>query len=200
MMQHEVKPSIPAGRDVRPAPVGNAQSQINTGQVKVWDIFIRSFHWSLVILFATAFLTGDDWDRVHIACGYAILALVLARGVWGFVGSAHARFSDFLYSPLTVTRFLADTARFRAKRYLGHNPAGGAMVICLLLMLLIVCGSGILMTDRMWGVKWIEAVHEAAAYGTLALIALHLVGVIFASIEHRENLVRSMLTGWKRKR
>jgi cytochrome b len=205
-MPHEVKPSITADRAMRSAQVGDAPSQVETGQIetgaetKIWDRFIRSFHWSLVALFATAFYTRDKWEQIHIGCGYAILALVLVRIVWGFVGSAHARFRDFVYSPLTVMRFLVDTARFRAKRYLGHNPAGGAMVLTLIVMLLTICGSGIAMTlDRFWGVKWIETIHEAATYGTLALIALHLAGVILASVEHRENLIKSMVTGWKRK-
>jgi cytochrome b len=215
-MQSEVKPSIPADRDMRSAQVGETPSQVKTGhvetghveiaqvkiaQVKIWDRFIRIFHWSLVVLFATAFYTRDKWEQIHIACGYAILALVLARIVWGFIGSAHARFSDFIFSPLTVMRFLFDTARFRATRYLGHNPAGGAMVVTLIVTLLTICGSGIAMTtNAMWGVKWIETIHDAATYGTLALIALHLIGVILASVEHRENLVKSMVTGWKRNR
>jgi cytochrome b len=193
-MQPEVKPSIDADRDTRSAQVGDVPSQ-----VKVWDGFIRTFHWSLVTLFATAFYTRDKWEQIHIACGYAILGLVVARIIWGFTGSSHARFRDFIYSPLAILRFLFDTARFRAKRYLGHNPAGGAMVVTLVLTLLTICGSGIAMTlDRFWGVKWIETIHETATYGTLALIGLHIVGVILASIEHRENLVKSMLTGWKR--
>jgi cytochrome b len=193
-MQPEVKPSIEADRDTRSAQVGDVPSQ-----VKVWDRFIRTFHWSLVTLFATAFYTRDKWEQIHIACGYAILGLVVARIIWGFTGSSHARFRDFIYAPLAILRFLFDTARFRAKRYLGHNPAGGAMVVTLVLTLLTICGSGIAMTlDRFWGVKWIETIHETATYGTLALIGLHIVGVILASIEHRENLVKSMLTGWKR--
>jgi cytochrome b len=88
----------------------------------------------------------------------------------------------------------------RAKRYVGHNPAGGAMVLALLLMLLTICGSGVVMTmDRFWGVKWIETVHETATYATLGLIALHVAGVILASVEHKENLIKSMFTGRKRK-
>jgi cytochrome b len=198
-MQHEVTPSPPAGRAMRSAQAGEVPSQIKTGQVEIWDRFIRTFHWSLVALFATAYCTRDKWEQIHIACGCAILALVVARIIWGFVGPAHARFSDFLYSPLTIMRFLVDTARFRAKRYLGHNPAGGAMVLTLIATLLTICGSGVAMTlDRFWGVKWIETIHEASTYGPLALIVLHLIGVILASVEHRENLIKSMLTGWKR--
>lgn len=167
--------------------------------VKVWDNFVRIFHWSLVILFAAAYYTRDKWEQIHIAAGYAILALVFARLIWGLVGSSHARFRDFLYSPRTIVRFLEDTARFRAKRYLGHNPAGGAMVVALLLGLVVICGSGVLMTlDYFWGLKWIELIHEIATYAVLALIVLHVAGVILASVEHRENLIKSMFTGRKR--
>jgi cytochrome b len=168
--------------------------------VKVWDIFVRVFHWSVVVLFATAYYTRDKWEQIHIAAGYAILGLVVMRVIWGLVGAPPARFRDFIYSPPAIVRFLFDTARFRAKRYLGHNPAGGAMVVTLLLALLTICGSGVLMTlDRFWGVKWIETIHEIATIGALALVALHVLGVLLASIEHTENLVKSMFTGRKRR-
>jgi cytochrome b len=200
-MQSEVKPSTATDSVMLSVPVGAVPSPVEiAAQVKIWDRFIRTFHWLLVGLFATAFYTRDNWEQIHIACGYAILALVLARIVWGVIGSAAAQFRDFIYSPLTVMQFLFDTARFRAKRYLGHNPAGGAMVLTLIVTLLTICGSGIAMTtNAMWGVKWIETIHKVATYGALALIALHLIGVILASIEHRENLVKSMVTGLKRK-
>ncbi|MNT72096.1 hypothetical protein D3C72_2106640 [compost metagenome] len=89
----------------------------------------------------------------------------------------------------------------RAKRYLGHNPAGGAMVIALLLAISGIAATGYMMTtDAFWGIEWVEETHEALVYGTLGLVALHLAGVAFASFEHRENLVRAMLNGWKRSR
>lgn len=191
-----LEPDHTSGSHSNVADVGAQQTPAT---VKVWDIIVRIFHWSLVVLFATAYYTRDKWEQIHIAAGYAILALVLLRVIWGLVGSPNARFRDFLYSPAAIVRFVVDTARFRAKRYLGHNPAGGAMVVTLLIVLLAICGSGVLMTlDRFWGVKWIEVIHEIAAYGALALIALHVLGVILASIEHRENLIKSMLTGRKR--
>lgn len=168
-------------------------------EVRVWDPFVRLFHWSLVGLFTFAFLTGDEWDTAHELAGYAIAALLLARVIWGFFGSGHARFTDFVRSPATVLRYLADTIRMRAPRHLGHNPAGGAMVVALLVMIAAVCTTGWLMTtDAYWGVSWVEEVHEAAAYTAVALIALHVLGVVVASLEHRENLVRAMITGRKR--
>jgi cytochrome b len=186
------------GRAMRPVEVPPSHS--TQTQVKVWDRFVRLFHWSLVTLFATAYYTRDKWEQIHIVAGYAILALVIARFIWGIVGTEHARLRDFLHPPATILRFLLDTLRMRAKRYVGHNPAGGAMVLALLLMLLTICGSGVVMTmDRFWGVKWIETVHETATYATLGLIALHVAGVILASVEHKENLIKSMFTGRKRK-
>jgi cytochrome b len=168
-------------------------------EMKVWDPFVRTFHWSLVALFAIAFVTQDSYELVHQSAGYAILALVALRIFWGFIGSEHARFRDFVYSPREVARFLFDSMTFRAKRYIGHNPAGGVMVIALLLMLLVVCVTGVmLIMDAFWGQKWVEEAHKCAVAIMLGLIGLHLVGILVASIEHGENLVRSMLTGRKR--
>ena len=167
--------------------------------VKVWDLFVRVCHWLLVILFAVAWYSGGIWDNPHLAAGYFIFGLVVARIVWGFVGSPHARFSDFIYGPRTILLHIADMLRMRAPRYLGHNPAGGAMVIMLLATLIVVCISGVMMTtDAFWGVKWVDRLHETASTIALVLVALHVGGVIFASIEHGENLVRAMIIGRKR--
>jgi cytochrome b len=176
-----------AGRVSRPA------------MVRVWDPLVRLFHWSLVIAFTVAWLTGDELQEVHEIAGYVIVGLVGFRLLWGIVGTAHARFIDFVYRPAAVIRYLIDMARLRAKRYVGHNPAGGAMVIALLAMLGVICATGIMMTtDAYWGVEWVENAHEVAANVTLILVGLHLVGVFAASLEHRENLVRAMVTGRKR--
>jgi len=167
--------------------------------VKVWDLFVRVCHWLLVILFAVAWYSGGIWDNPHLAAGYFIFGLVVARIVWGFVGSRHARFSDFIYGPRTILLHIADMLRMRAPRYLGHNPAGGAMVIMLLATLIVICISGVMMTtDAFWGVEWVDNLHASASTIALALIGLHVGGVIFASIEHGENLVRAMITGRKR--
>lgn len=167
--------------------------------VRVWDPLVRIFHWSLVGLFAFAFLTGDEWQKPHEAAGYIIAGLIAVRVIWGFVGSRYARFSSFLYGPSTVAGFLTDTMRMKARRYLGHNPAGGLMVIALLLAIIVISVSGWMMTtNAYWGAAWVEALHEGAAFTALGLVALHLGGVIVASFEHGENLVRAMVTGRKR--
>lgn len=171
-----------------------------SASVRVWDPLVRIFHWSLVGLFAFSFVTGDEWESAHVKSGYVIAALIAFRLVWGLVGSRHARFSDFVYSPKTVLRYIGDMVRFRAKRYVGHNPAGGMMVLALLAMISVIASTGYMMTtDAYWGVEWVEDVHKASVYLTIGLIVLHVAGVIFASIEHKENLVRSMVTGRKRR-
>jgi len=167
--------------------------------VRVWDPLVRIFHWSLVGLFTFAFLTGDEWQRPHETAGYIIAGLIAVRVFWGFAGSRHARFMSFIYRPSTVAGFVNDTVRMKARRYLGHNPAGGLMVIGLLLVIAVISVSGWMMTtDAYWGVKWVGELHEGAAFTALGLVALHIGGVIVASFEHGENLVRAMITGRKR--
>jgi cytochrome b len=178
-----------------------AESELVTqrSDVTVWDPFVRVFHWSLVGMFVIALATKDTYEIVHQSAGCAILALVALRFLWGFVGSEHARFRDFCFSPREVTRFFFDSARLRATRYIGHNPAGGLMVIVLMLTLLAISATGVMLTmDTFWGQKWVEEAHEGAVTIMLALIGLHLLGVLVASIEHGENLVLSMFTGRKR--
>jgi cytochrome b len=167
--------------------------------VRVWDPVVRIFHWSLVGLFAFSYFTGDEWKRAHIYSGYAIIGLLAIRLIWGFVGSRHARFTDFVRGPRTVLGFLRDSLFMRARRYIGHNPAGGAMVIALLLFISGIVTTGYMMTtDAYWGIEWVEDTHKILVYATLGLVVLHVCGVVLGSVEHKENLVRAMLTGRKR--
>lgn len=167
--------------------------------VKVLDLFVRVFHWSLATLFVVAYATGDDIEQAHIAAGYTIAVLLALRIVWGFVGPRHARFSNFIRPPREVLAYLRDVALLRAPRYLGHNPAGGAMIIALLAMLAGTCITGYMMTtNAFWGAKWVEGVHETLANLTVGLIVFHVLGVLVASFEHGENLVKAMITGRKR--
>jgi cytochrome b len=168
--------------------------------VRIWDPLVRFFHWSLVAAFVTAWATGDELERLHETAGYAIVGLLVIRVLWGLVGTRHARFSAFVRRPSTVVGYLIDIMRGSAKRHLGHNPAGGAMVLALMAMLALTCTTGIMMTtNAYWGVKWVEEVHELVANLTVVLVGLHLVGVFVASIGHRENLVAAMITGRKRR-
>jgi cytochrome b len=166
--------------------------------VKIWDPLVRLFHWSLVSAFVLAWITADEWDRAHEWSGYAILGLLAVRLVWGVVGTRYARFSNFVHRPTTILGYLKDTVFLRAKRYLGHNPAGGAMIIALIVALAVTGGTGYLTSIEFGPGEWMEELHEVAANATLLLVGLHIAGVIASSLEHRENLVWSMFTGKKR--
>ena len=167
--------------------------------VRVWDLFVRLFHWALVASFAAAWLTRHGNEDIHHLAGYAAAALVGLRVVWGLVGTHYARFRQFTRGPLTVLSYLRDIATGREARYIGHNPAGAAMILALLIAMAGTALTGWMMTtDQFWGVEWVGKTHERLADGLLILVALHVAGVIVASIRHRENLVRAMFTGRKR--
>lgn len=182
-------------------------------QTKIWDIFIRIFHWSLLATFAITYLTEDDFPSLHVYAGYTIAALIILRLAWGLIGSRHARFSSFIVKPTAVIKYMKEVMQFRAKRYLGHNPAGGAMVIVLLNSLLMTLLFGLLtygssefsgpLAGLVGGVSGsvaniFEELHEFFANFTVFLVVLHVLGVAIASLQHKENLVKSMITGFKR--
>jgi len=180
--------------------VDTADRVTRSADVKVWDIAVRLFHWSLLAAFVLAWVSAEEWDRFHEITGYIVGGLIAFRIIWGLIGTNYARFSNFLYRPTTVVQYLRDSLTGRAKRFIGHNPAGGAMVIALLLSLVGITASGIAMTSNMfWGVEWVGEVHEALVSFTLVLVILHVAGVIYAGFEHKENLVKAMITGFKRR-
>lgn len=169
--------------------------------VKVWDPFVRVFHWSLVASFAVAFLVGEERDlrTLHLWAGYSAAALVSLRIVWGLLGTRYARFSQFVHGPRKVLGYAVEVARGREARHIGHNPAGGAMVVALLLSMLGVSLTGFLMTtDTYWGSEPMAEAHELMANGMLVLVALHIAGVVLESVRHRESLIKAMVTGRKR--
>ncbi|WP_405404955.1 cytochrome b/b6 domain-containing protein [Paracoccus sp. Ld10] len=170
-----------------------------TDKIPVWDGFVRLFHWSLVALIAGGWLTADGPKIWHEWLGHATAALIAARVVWGLVGPRHARFTDFVRGPRVVRAYLRDLWHGRERRSLGHNPAGGAMIVALLLAVAGTILTGWLQTtDAFWGSSAMETVHGAFAGLILLLAALHVAGVLVESLRHRENLVLSMLTGTKR--
>lgn len=166
--------------------------------VKVWDPFVRIFHWSLVATFAVAWLAADEARSVHELAGYAAGALVAFRIAWGLIGSRYARFTQFIRGPHKTLGYARDVLARREDRYLGHNPLGAMMIVALLTAVGTVAMTGWLQTtDMFWGIEWVEEVHEFAANLMVILVGLHVAGVIFSSLRHRENLVRAMVTGRK---
>jgi len=157
------------------------------------------FHWSLATSFVVAWISGDDWKSLHLWAGYSMAALITMRLVWGVIGTPHARFRDFVKSPLVVVGYLKDVFTGREARYLGHNPAGGAMIVALLATLAGLCISGwLLTTGAFWGSEVMEGIHETLANLALVLVGVHIVGVLWASFRHHENLIRAMVNGRKR--
>lgn len=180
-------------------------------EIRVWDPAVRFFHWSLALAFTLAYLSEDDWQWLHVNAGYLIAALLLFRLLWGVVGTRHARFSDFVKPPSAIKTYLVQSLRFEAPRHIGHNPAGGAMVVALIIALTLTTLSGMALygaTDFAgplagllrgdFAADLLEAVHEVSANFSLLLIVLHLGGVLFSSLAHGENLVRAMITGRKK--
>ena len=174
-----------------------ARHRADAAWVKVWDPVIRVFHWGLAAAVILA-LISDENRSLHEAARYVALALIVIRVAWGFLGSRQARFSSFVRPPGAILAYLRDIARFRARRYLGHNPAGGAMILLLMATVATAGISGWLSeTDRFFAVAWVEDLHRAAGNLMIALIVLHLIGVLLSSLMHGENLVRAMITGRK---
>lgn len=168
-------------------------------KVEVWDFFVRLFHWSLVLSFAIAYVSGDGWRGLHLFAGYAALALIAARLLWGAVGPKYARFAHFVKSPKTVAVYVRDVLKRRDARYLGHNPAGGAMIVVMLMLLAAVSVSGVLLTtDAFWGSEAMDMIHRVLANITVFCIVAHVLGVVFTSISTKENLMWSMMSGRKR--
>lgn len=169
--------------------------------IKVWDPLVRIAHWTLVIGIALAWITHEA-GRVHEWLGYFVLAVVSLRVLWGVIargGSRYARFAQFVRSPADTLDYGKQLLTHREPRHIGHNPLGGWMIVALLVTVTLVGVSGWLYTtDRFWGVEWVEEVHEALANMMLALVALHISGVIFSSLRHGENLVKAMFSGEKR--
>jgi cytochrome b len=167
-------------------------------KVRVWNVVIRLFHWSLVAAFFISYF-GNDSFFIHNNAGYVVLALVVLRIPWGIFGPRNDRFAEFVRGPTSVRRYLAGLLLGRPERYLGHNPAGAVMIVLLLVTLFVVTISGVLMTtDRYWGNAFVEDVHYYSSDVVLVLIGLHVLGVLVSSILHKENLLLAMITGRKR--
>jgi cytochrome b len=136
-------------------------------RTRVWDPLVRLFHWSLVVLFTIAYFTGEEDSLLHIYSSYAIIGLLVLRIVWGLVGTRHARFSDFLYSPRRAWRYLRSLVSREPEHYTGHTPAGGWMIIALLISLALTSASGL----KVYGLEGHGPLAAAGAGSGLALVA-----------------------------
>jgi cytochrome b len=165
--------------------------------LKVWDPLVRLVHWSMVASISIAWLVTEG--RIHDTAGYVLLVLIVARIVWGFVGTKYARFADFVRAPGSVLRFASQIWQGREPRHIGRNPLGGWMIVALLATGLATSLTGWLYTtDAFWGVAWVESIHAFFAKLLLVLAAVHIAGVIFTSIRQRESLAAAMVHGRKR--
>nr|WP_173806541.1 cytochrome b/b6 domain-containing protein [Leptothrix sp. C29] len=171
------------------------------GEVRVWDPFVRIFHWGLVACIALNEFVIDDGERVHQWIGYAAGALVLARIVWGFVGTRHARFADFWPTPARLRAHLADLRAGCHGTHAGHNPLGALMMLALLAVVLALGVTGWLQTtDAFWGEEWLQELHEGLAEALLGLAGVHVAAALLMSAVERTNLVAAMVSGIKRRR
>lgn len=169
--------------------------------IRVWDIFVRLFHWSLVACVIFNLFIRDDGETLHQWSGYGAAALVLMRIVWGFVGSTHARFSDFFPTPARLREHLAQLRRREVPQHLGHNPLGALMMLALMALVIALGITGWMQgTDAFWGEEWLQELHELLARALQLLVALHVLAAIVMSRLEKVDLVRAMITGFKRVR
>lgn len=178
----------------------------------IWDVPVRVFHWALALAFTGAYVThelGVQYFKYHLWCGYGVLVLVLFRVIWGFIGTHHARFANFVHGPIGTLRYALELARRRAPHYASHNPLGAWMVIALLAALLTQAATGLFGTDDiinfgpLYGYVSYEqsleltSLHRKLFYWLLGGVALHVLAVLAHWVLGKERLVHAMFTGRK---
>lgn len=179
--------------------------------MKVWDAPTRLFHWAVVLLIICSYVSNRlDRMELHMLFGYAMLTLLLFRLTWGFIGSDTSRFSKFLRSPVAGLQHLAQFGRREPDVEIGHNAAGGWMVLAMLASLFVQVGTGLFSNDDVLTKgplahlvskqtsDALSRVHEINFYVLLALIALHILAILAYAAVKRQDLVRPMVTGKKR--
>lgn len=182
-------------------------------RVVVWDLPTRLFHWLLVASVASCALTGfllpAPWLKLHFLAGFLLAGLLLFRLVWALLGPEHSRWSGFTPSPAAVIAHLKSVMAGRPEHSVGHNPAGGLMILGLLLVLSAIALTGLAALGGMFkqgplafalsfqSGGMIKEAHELLANLLLAMAALHVAGVLLESRLLRESLILSMITGRK---
>ena len=167
-------------------------------KILVWDLPTRTFHWAMVLSLVGALLTqeSEKWRLLHVNFGYTMVGLVFFRIVWGLVGTRYARFSNFIKGPLVVKNYIKSLITRNCENYVGHNPVGAVSIVLILGLVLFIAATGYLSYNDEGG-DWPSKLHEMASNVLLAVIGIHIVGVAFSSFMHKENLVKSMLSGFK---
>ena len=167
--------------------------------IRVWDPLVRIFHWTVAFGVIANLTVLRHVENLHIYLGYTMVVALVVRLAWGFVGSKHARFIDFVPGPRRLIGYLKALIQRREQRHIGHNPAGAVMMLALMALIAMMGLTGWMMgTDRFWGVAWVEEAHETIANLIIAAAFLHVAAAIVESFRHRENLPWSMVTGKKR--
>lgn len=176
-----------------------AGSSSDGQRCQVWDPVVRTTHWLVALGCFVNLSVLRHADEPHEWLGYAVTAAVLVRILWGLVAPGHANFRDFVPTPRSFASYFKLLLRRREPRYVGHNPAGAAMMLSLMALVLICGISGWMMgLDAFWGDSTLEAIHVTSANLILGLSILHVGGAVVESVRHRENLILSMITGYKR--
>jgi cytochrome b len=180
------------------APASEAAMASARCKVLVWDAPVRVFHWLMVLSFAGAYLSAESerWRLLHVTLGYTMAGLVAFRIVWGLVGTRHARFSTFVRGPSAVARYLRGMLRGQPDHHAGHNPIGALAIIALLGLTLAITATG-WATFNDAGGEWLAQLHDAAATLMLAVVGVHLAGVLLGTWLHNDNLIGAMVTGRK---
>ena len=186
--------------DLELAPLDNEDSS----QQYVWDLFVRVFHWSLVVAFTVAFYYSEsEWDRlIHVYAGYAVGVLLLSRIAWGFMKTGYASFRAFPLNPVHALQYVQRLFQGRSRRFIGHNPAGSVVIYSMLFFGIATVVSGFLVYNDGWLIDdpgYLKDVHYYASWGWLFLVITHIFGVIMESILHQDNLIKAMITGCKRR-
>lgn len=167
-------------------------------RILVWDVPTRVFHWLLALSFCGAFLTAESerYRDIHVMLGYTLLGLIAFRLVWGFFGTRYARFRSFFFKPGELVAYVSSLVKGKPAHHVGHNPAGSVAIWLLLALGLTIGVTGVLLFQDIGG-DLLGELHEVLSFSMLAVVAVHIAGVVLSSIMHRENLVRSMITGFK---
>ncbi|MGJ4888164.1 cytochrome b/b6 domain-containing protein [Bradyrhizobium sp. HKCCYLR20261] len=180
------------------APSASVKTPDPAETVQVWDLPLRLWHWLLAVLVLIAWVTPNVYDGLHRVAGYAILGLLAFRLIWGLIGTRHSRFRSLKARLRATPSYLWSLRRGKTGRYLGLNPAGTAMQLVLLLVLIVSAVTGAMqVTVRFFGLWWVEDTHEVTSYLLIPLVVLHVAGVVLVSRMQGENLARAMLTGRK---